>query len=196
MLSRLGLWLLGVVTIFVGTAHASTIEGRVSVRGVADSSNAIVYIDKIAGKRFAPPATAAVLDQINLKFIPHVLPILVGTRVAFPNSDAIRHNVFSPTANSKFNLGTYPRGSTMYRVFDKPGAVTLLCNVHAEMSAYVVVLETPYFAVTDKTGGFTLRDVPPGKYVLKTWHAKAKPATMEIEVSESGIRNITFELRK
>jgi plastocyanin len=196
MLARLGLLALCLVTILRGTAHAQTIEGRVTVRGVADSSNAVVYIDKIAGKRFAPPATPAVLDQVNLKFMPHVLPILVGTRVAFPNSDAIRHNVFSPTANSKFNLGTYPRGNTMYRVFDKPGAVTLLCNVHAEMSAYVVVLETPYFAVTDKSGGFTLRDVPPGKYILKTWHAKARPATMEIEVSPGGIRNITLDLRK
>ncbi|MBI4474610.1 MAG: hypothetical protein HY646_18210 [Acidobacteria bacterium] len=85
------------------------------------SKQRLVYIDKIPGKRFAPPATPVVLDQRDLTFVPHVLPVLVGARVAFPNSDAIRHNVFSPTPASKFNLGAYPRNETKYYVFDKPG---------------------------------------------------------------------------
>jgi len=199
-LARVALVLLSTLIIAVGGAIASvdetTIDGRVIVHGSPDNSDAVVYIDNIPGKHFAPPATPVTLDQVNLRFTPHVLPVLAGTNVAFPNSDPVRHNVFSPTASWKFNLGTYPRGSTKFRIFDKPGAITLLCNVHAEMSAYVFVTETPYFAVTDKSGNFTVRNVPPGKYVLKTWHPKARPDSREITVGESGIRNLEIEMRK
>jgi hypothetical protein len=179
-----------------GTGDEITIEGRVIVRGAPDSSDAVVYIDKIPGRTFSPPSTPIILDQVNLRFTPHVLPVLAGTNVAFPNSDPVRHNVFSPTATWKFNLGTYPRGSTKFRTFDRAGAITLLCNVHAEMSAYVFVAETPYFAVSDKDGKFTIRNVPPGSYVLKTWHARAKASSMEIAAGAAGIRNLEIELRK
>jgi plastocyanin len=175
---------------------ASSIEGRVVVRNARDNSNAVVYIDRIPDKRFAPPAAPVILDQLNLTFVPRVLPVLVGTTVAFPNSDEIRHNVFSPGPPSKFNLGTYPRATTRYYRFDKPGVVTLLCNVHTEMSAYVIVTETPYFAVTDRQGNFTLRDVPSGKYVLKVWHERARTQSMPIEVSENAAAKVIFELKR
>ena len=175
---------------------ASTIEGKVAVKTARDNSNAVVYIDKIPGKTFSPPPVPVSLDQVNLTFVPHVLPVVRGTKVAFPNSDDIRHNVFSPTPMSKFNLGTYPKLTTKYYVFDKPGPVTLLCNVHAEMSAYVIVTETPYFAVSDKTGKFTLKDVPPGKYVLKVWHEKAKPTSMEVFVGDNQTVSLSFELKR
>ena len=175
---------------------ASTIEGQVIVKSARDNSNAVIYIDRIPGKTFAPPTTPVPLDQVNLTFAPHVLPVLAGTKVAFPNSDDIRHNVFSPTPASKFNLGTYPKSTTKYYVFDKPGTVTLLCNVHAEMSAYVLVTETPYFAVSDKAGNFTLKDVPPGKYVLKVWHERARPASMEIVVGSNQTVKAAFELKR
>ena len=200
MLVRILFILLAVLVLAVGLAtgrtEETTIDGRVIVRGLPDSSDAVVYIDKIPGKTFAPPTIPIVLDQVNLRFTPHVLPVLAGTNVAFPNSDPVRHNVFSPTASWKFNLGTYPRGSTKFHIFDRPGAFTLLCNVHAEMSAYVIVTETPYFAVTDKAGNFTIRNIPPGTYVLKTWHAKARPSGMSITAGEGGIRNLEIELRK
>ena len=175
---------------------ASNIEGQVIVKSARDNSNAVVYIDKIPGKTFAPPSAPVPLDQVNLTFVPHVLPVLAGTKVAFPNSDDIRHNVFSPTPSSKFNLGTYPKLTTKYYVFDKPGTVTLLCNVHAEMSAYVIVTETPYFAVTDKAGNFSLKNVPAGKYVLKVWHEKAKPTSMPIIVEDNRTVVTNFELKR
>jgi plastocyanin len=188
------------VAALVGTASdveaASTIEGQVVVRSARDNGNAVIYIDKIPGKNFAPPSAPVVLDQVNLTFVPHVLPVLAGTRVAFPNSDDIRHNVFSPTSTSKFNLGTYPTSTTKYYVFDKPGPVTLLCNVHAEMSAYIIVTETPYFAISDKAGKFVLKDVPPGKYTLKVWHERAKPATMEVVVDDNRTVSVAFELKR
>jgi plastocyanin len=174
----------------------STIEGQVIVRSARDNGSAVIYIDKIPGKTFAAPSAPITLDQLNLTFVPHVLPVLAGTRVAFPNSDDIRHNVFSPTSASKFNLGTYPKSTTKYYVFDKPGAVTLLCNVHAEMSAYVIVTETPYFAVSDKTGNFTLKNVPPGRYVLKVWHERAKTQSVEIVIGDNQTAKVSFELKR
>jgi hypothetical protein len=176
--------------------HASDIEGQVIVRSARDNSNAVIYIDRIPGKRFTPPANPVILDQVNLMFVPHVLPVLAGTTVAFPNSDEIRHNVFSPTRQYRLDLGTYPRNSTKYYLFDKPGVVTLLCNIHAEMSAYVIVAETPYFAVSDKTGRFVIREVPPGKYVLQYWHERARPLGIEIEVGAAGVKAPLVELKR
>jgi plastocyanin len=188
--------LLAMTAIAAPLANAGVIEGMVLVRGARDNRDAVIYIDRIPGRTFHAPAKPIVLDQRNLTFDPHVLPVLAGSRIAFPNSDEIRHNVFSPTSASKFNLGTYPRGTTMYHVFNQPGPVTLLCNVHAEMSAYVFVAETPWFAVSDRTGKFVIPDVPPGKYVLKTWHEKAKPASIEIEVTGNGVTTVNIELKK
>jgi hypothetical protein len=109
--------------------------------------------------------------------------VLVGTTVSFPNRDEIRHNV-SSIGPTRFDLGTYPQKTTKYHRFDKAGVWTMLCNVHAEMSAYIVVTETPYFAVTAKDGKFVLKNVPPGKYTVKIWHEKAKHATANLEVND------------
>src|SRR5437867_4741655 len=182
MRAFLPLWLCG-FCVFSNATFAANVEGQIIVKSARDNSNAVVYIDKIPGKRFTPPSSPVVLDQVNLTFMPHVLPVLTGTTVAFPNSDEIRHNVFSP-GPPRFDLGTYPQHTTKYHLFDKPGVWTMLCNVHAEMSAYVVVAETPYFTKTDKDGKFVLKDVPPGKYTVRVWHEKAKPATLPIDVDE------------
>jgi len=188
--------LCAVVLVCAASALASDVDGQVLVRNARDSANAVVYVDRIPGKRFTAPPNLVTLDQLNLIFEPHVLPVLVGTMVAFPNSDEIRHNVFSP-GPPRFDLGTYPKGSTKHHLFDKPGVWTMLCNVHAEMSAYVIVTETPYFARTDKDGKFVLKDVPPGKYTLKVWHSKAKPATVSIEVGPAATTTIArIELKR
>ncbi len=187
-----------ILLLALGSIHAdaAAVSGRVTVRGARDNRDAVIYIDKIPGKRFNPPSSPVVLDQLNLTFTPHVLPVLAGTTVAFPNGDEIRHNVFSPTSSSKFNLGSYPRGTTKYFVFDKPGPVTVLCNVHTEMSAYVIVTETPYFTVSDRAGNFSISDVPPGKYILNLWHEKAKPISTEIEVREGETLYLSLELKR
>lgn len=188
--------LVALVMFFPLLAAAGTIRGKVKVVGARDSSDAVVYVDRIPGATFAPPKNPVVLDQISLTFIPHVLTVLVGTTVAFPNSDEARHNVFSPSAPKRFNLGTYPKGITRTVTFDKPGEVALLCNVHAEMSAYVIVVDTPYSAVTAKDGSYTIKNVPPGKHVLKTWHERAKGQSKEIEVSGDTVVTVDFDLRK
>jgi plastocyanin len=166
----------GLVLIFIlaASSQAATITGKVVVSQARDSRDVVVYIGKIEGKTFTPPSDSKVLDQIYLAFKPHVLPIVAGSRVKFPNSDEIRHNVFSPNTvdGKRFSLGTYAAGTSKDWVFVKPGVITLLCNVHIEMSAYIVVTETPYFAVTDANGNYAIRDVPPGNYTLNAWHER------------------------
>lgn len=180
-------------------SNAATITGRVIVRGARDNRDVVVYIEKIPGKIFAPPAEPVRLDQRSFMFTPHVLPILVGTRVAFPNSDEIRHNVYSPFPPDKFTLGTYPNGMTKYHIFSMPGVVTLLCNVHAEMSAFVVITDTPYAAVTDNLGNYSIPNVPPGTYTLTAWHERLKPGqpgpSRSIQVGDGSVV-ADFDIKK
>src|ERR1035437_4162321 len=135
---------------------AGDLHGKVTCKGVRDSSNAVVYVAAITGKTFPAPAAHAKMDQKNLVFAPHVLPVLVGTTVDYYNSDAVLHNVFSPDACcDKFNLGTWPQGQSKSYTFKKECAATLLCKVHPEMEGFVVACPTPYYAVTKADGSFT-----------------------------------------
>lgn len=177
-------------------AVADGIEGRVTVARARDNRDVVVYLAKIPGKTFTPPAATVTVDQRNLAFQPHVVPVLAGTRVAFPNSDEVRHNVFSPTKADGFDLGSYPLGATRSHTFDVPGVVTLLCNVHAEMSAYIVVTETPYFAVSDREGRFQIPDVPPGQYEVIAWHERAKTVRQSVTVAAGRPATLNFELGK
>lgn len=160
----------------------------------------MVYIDRIPGAVFSPPAARPIVDQKNLMFVPHVLPVLVGTTVDFHNGEepsggrAINHNIFSPSSTARFDLGTYGYGLSRSVTFDKPGVVTLLCNVHPEMCAYILVLETPYFTLTDREGSYRLEGVPPGRYVLKAWHPLLRPDSREVVVS--GEAGVTFDLKR
>ncbi|MBI2220329.1 MAG: methylamine utilization protein [Acidobacteria bacterium] len=176
-------------------AQTATVQGKVTCRGVRDCAGALVYIEKVAGRAFAP-TTEAVMDQLKLAFVPHVLPVVTGTKVAFPNSDEVRHNVFSPSPVKRFNLGTYPRGVTKYVVFDKPGVVELLCNVHAEMSAYVVVVETPFVAQVASDGTYVLKNVPPGTHDIVSWREQLKEKRERITVGAGETLKVDFELRK
>lgn len=178
------------------TADTSTVSGKAICRGIRDSRDVVVYLERISQEPVALPKNPVVLDQVNLTFLPHVLPVSVGTTVAFPNSDEVRHNVFSPSPAKRFNLGTYPRGMTKFVTFDKPGEVALLCNVHAEMSAYVIVLETPHYALTDRAGNFTIPNVPPGNYRLKVWHEKLKAPPREVVVEGRGAVSVEVELKR
>lgn len=179
--------------------EASGIRGKITCRGTRDSAHVVVYVLSPGNPRdgnFPAAPKEAVMDQLNLTFVPHVLPVSRGTRVAFPNSDEVRHNVFSPSKAKRFNLGTYPQGVVKHVVFDQPGEVALLCNVHAEMSAYVIVLETPYFAVTDKQGHYQISNVPPGEYLLKTWHEKLPPAQRQVVVEKDRFVTVDLEMKR
>jgi len=180
------------------SVHAGTIKGKVKAHGAANSGNAVVYIDKIPGKTFPAPKAHAKMDQRKMQFIPHVLPVLAGTTVDFLNSDDVLHNVYSPDkCDGKFNLGSWPKGNTKSMTFSNPGCfATLLCNVHPEMQGTVVVLETPYAAVTSSDGSYTIKGVPAGTYTLKIWHEKLKGASQQVTVTESGDVEADFDIKR
>jgi len=130
---------------------------------------AVVYLDG----NFPRPTSLPIKEfaQKNLTFVPALLPIEVGTRVEFPNLDDTYHNIFSYSPTKRFDLGRYrPEERPIPSVvFDKPGLVTLRCDIHEHMRGLILVLSTPYFVMTDTAGGFRLDKLPPGKYMLKAW---------------------------
>jgi plastocyanin len=167
---------------------AGDIHGTVKAIGVRNAENAVIYIEKVDGQTFRPPEKHALMDQKDLTFIPHVLPVIAGTVVDFLNDDKVMHNVFCPDkCADKFNLGSWPQGQIRSYTFQNPGCrATLLCNVHPEMEGYVVVLQNPYFAVSNKDGSYSIKNVPPGKYSLTIWHEKLKGKPVEITVPQTG----------
>ena len=173
-------------------AHAGSVSGKVS--GVSGES--VVYVDAIAGKTFPAPSQQPVMDQKGLMFQPHILAVQQGTTVEFLNSDSVAHNVFwiSIGGNKKLghNLGTWPKGEKRPFKFDNPGAVPLLCNVHPEMEGYLIVSPTPYFAETDDSGNYKLKDVPDGSYTLVVWHEGAKNQSKPVTVSGGGKADFTL----
>lgn len=172
--------------------HGGTITGTIKATGLRDGGDAVVYVASAPGQ-FTPQSTPTI-DQNGIRFEPHVLPILVGTTVKFRNSDDVQHNVFTPSpAGDFFNLGTWPKGESKPYTFSKMGKVELLCNVHHEMHGFVLVLQNPFFAVTDKSGRFRIENVPPGTYQLKVWHERATAAPATIQVA-NGTQTVNFEL--
>lgn len=211
-LASLSLFLLILILLTTQFAFAGEIVGTAKRMGVRDQKDVVVFIEKIekvGEDRFEPPNQQPILDQLELTFIPHVLPILAGTAIKFPNSDKVRHNVFSKSKPKPFNLGTYPAGTSKSLTFDKAGLVVCLCNVHKEMSAFVLTLKNPYFAVTDESGNFSIPNqkamkaahvekyntLPAGVYRLKAWHRNAIPEVKEVSVPETGKVQVDFQLR-
>jgi plastocyanin len=176
---------LAVVMVLTLAASAGSISGKVS--GVNGES--VVYVDTIAGKTFPAPVEHPVIDQKGLLFQPHITVVLVGTTVDFLNSDKVAHNVFWPSVmqgSKKLpgkNLGTWPTGEKRSFKFDQVGAAALLCNVHPEMAGYAVVVPTPYYTVTDKTGNYKVDNVPDGDYNVVAWHEGAKNSTKAVKVA-------------
>jgi plastocyanin len=166
---------------------AGEIKGKVNVQGLKSAENIAVYVDAIPGKTFDAPSQHVTIDQRKMTFIPHLAVVLKGTTVEFLNSDNVGHNVYWPSVsgNKKLahNMGTWPKGQNKPFQFNDLGTASLLCNVHPEMSGYVVIAPTPYYAVTNKEGEFEIKNVPDGHYSLKTWSEDGKPATLTVDVS-------------
>lgn len=174
---------------------AGGITGTVRTRGVKNPGDVVVYIEKVEGQ-FTPPKTPLPIDQVKRTYVPHVLAVLVGSELEFLNSDDNDlHNIHASQAGKKlFNFGIPPR-QKIRRILKQEGIVTLLCDVHPEMSAFVVVTQNPFFAKPDEKGNYTIENVPPGTYTLKTWHEKLKPESREVKVSEGSKARFDFELR-
>ena len=188
-------------TVFLFTSaqivHAGTIQGKISVKGIRSPENTVVYIDKMAGT-FPPPKEHAIVDQRNMSFIPHVLPIVAGTTVDFKNNDDVLHNVFTPDeCAEKFNLGTWAKGGTRSFIYKNAGCRgVLLCNVHPEMEGWVVVLQNPHFCKTGKDGLYTIKNVPAGTYTLKAWLPKATGPDSKVTVPQNGSVTVDISMTR
>jgi plastocyanin len=172
-------------------AWAGDVRGKVTAQGIRSAEGIAVYIDAVPGKTFPPPQSHVVIDQTHLAFSPHAAIVLQGTTVDFKNEDNVGHNVYWPAIHHDrklaHNMGTWPQGLSKPFTFNDLGEVPLLCNVHPEMSGYIFVVPTPYFALTDKEGGFTIKGIPPGQYTLKTESEAAKPTTQAVTVGSGQV---------
>jgi plastocyanin len=131
---------------------------------------AVIYIEGAFPSSGAPPATAR-MAQKDLMFVPSILPVLVGTRVEFPNLDDTYHNIFSYSPAKRFDLGRYRSDERPIpsEVFDVAGLVTLRCDIHEHMRALILVLDTPHFVVSDREGRYRLEQLPAGRFIMKVW---------------------------
>ena len=176
---------------FCMAAWAGDIEGKVT--GMKGKS--VVYIEAVAGKTFPAPKDQPVMDQKGLMFVPHIIVVQQGTTVQFLNSDSVNHNVFWTAIGSDkkagHNLGTWPKGEKRPYTFDKAGVVPVLCNVHPEMAGYIIVSPTPYFAETDDSGNYKIKDVPDGAYNVTVWHEGAKNQSKPVTVAGGGKADFT-----
>lgn len=183
---------MGVVAAMSLAASAGTISGKVA--GVKGES--VVYVEAVAGKTFPAPTSKTVIDQKGLMFVPHFVVVEQGATVDFLNSDTVAHNVFwtAISGNKKLghNLGTWPKGEKRSFKFDNPGVVPLLCNVHPEMAAYVIVAPPPYFATSDASGAYKIENVPDGSYTVTAWHEGAKNQSKPVTVSGEGKADFTL----
>ncbi len=165
-----------------------TIEGTVR-GGPGGAGGAVVWLTRADGSTPKPkPAPKQTVVQRGKRFLPHVLAVPVGTEVVFLNEDKMFHNVFSLSRPNDFDLGLYEKGVARSQRFDSPGAVRLLCNIHSSMSAFVYVVDSPWYTQADAQGQFTLKGVPPGEYMLHAWHeTSAKPSVQMVLVTEGNI---------
>jgi plastocyanin len=177
-----------------GGEKMGTLVGRVQHPSMKKYPG-VVYIEEIPGKEFKPPERLVEMNQKEKTFIPRVLPILVGTQVDFLNSDDFKHSILSP--EGKYNLGFLNKGEKRSYTFKRPGIYTQLCSLHPEMVAYVVVVKTPYFAVTDPDGKFKIDNVPIGTWKLKVWNElltqNQLDKTYEVKIQESKETSVELE---
>jgi hypothetical protein len=166
----------------VSCAQASNIVGKVLV-GSTGLANSVVYLEGVHGT-FPPPAQRAILNQRDKSFVPHVMAVMKGTTVELLNSDDFLHNTFSDSKAKTFNLNQPVKDSRSLVKTDQAGVIEVRCHIHGSMQAWIVVVDNPYFAVTDARGIFRIAGVPPGNYKMKTWSEQHGILTDEVKVAE------------
>jgi plastocyanin len=204
-------WVLCLAMLGVGSPPSAQVHvtgqvillNRTSGNPLPDASQVVVWLTAPSGagsKEASQPRQELRLVQRHKSFEPHLLVVQAGSLVQFPNDDPFFHNVFSLFQGQRFDLGLYEAGSTRSVLFDKPGICYLFCNIHPEMSAVVVVLKTPYYAISDRAGQFSISAVPPGRYELDLWNERSlvedlKSLTRQVDISESANSLGTIPLR-
>jgi plastocyanin len=194
----------GVVTLVAVAAGVpafaqGTVAGRVSIQEKAgektgDYANTVIYLEPRGGApRVTPSKVQMAINGRN--FAPRVRVVTVGSMVDYPNQDPFTHNVFSTTVGALFDLGSYGNGKSKSAEFKKAGAFPVYCNVHAKMTGYVVVVNTPWFTQASNDGRWEIPRVPAGKYTLTVWHERApSPVTTEVDVPAAGLASLDTKL--
>jgi len=180
--------LVSVILLLVSPSFAGEVKGQVVNAGGKGVAQAVVFVSELpSGVVPNSQPRSAIMDQIQKQYVPHVLPIVVGTEVHFPNHDQILHHVYSFSQTKSFEIPLYKGEMAAPVRFDKVGAIKIGCNIHDWMSGVILVLPTPYYAMTDKTGGFVLQDLPSGTYPLTCWHelsqVKVADTVQKVEVN-------------
>jgi plastocyanin len=187
-------------SLLAGSLHAATVSGTIELREShsdavsrrRDFSGVVISLEDVTHPPAAIPEKHVTMLQKNKTFTPHVLPVLAGTRIDFPNADPIFHNAFSTYSGQIFDVGLYAPGTSKTIRFRRPGIVRVFCNIHPTMSAIILVLPTPFFTTTPHDGSFHI-DVPPGTYRLSIFHERATEQTLQalarrIVVGPEGLR--------
>jgi plastocyanin len=171
------------------------VNGSVAGGGSHGPGGAVVMLRRTDGPTPKPRAARVkAMVQKNKSFLPHVLPVPLGSTVEFRNEDEIFHNVFSLTKPSAFDLGLYKNGVTREQIFASPGAVHLLCNIHASMNGWIVVSDSPWYGQADSTGRFTVRNVPPGQYEVEVWHEWSSSPPRQVVRVNAGMAELTLNV--
>jgi len=172
--------------------RAVSVSGSVVGGGGRGPAGAVVWLKRAVGATPKPrPLKHAHMNQADKSFVPRVLAVTTGSTVTFNNKDPIFHDVFSLSKPNDFDSGLFSGGNAYEKVFRAPGAAQILCNIHASMLGYIVVVDSPWYAQVDRDGRFQMHEVPPGKYQLFTWHeASSTIATDDIVVGESGVSDL------
>jgi plastocyanin len=170
--------------------------GAPAPRDLPDLLRSVVYLDAAPRGAFeASESSRVVMDQRNETFVPHVLAIMTGTTVDFPNSDAFYHNVFSLSKIARFDLGRYAAGRSRSVRFDKPGIVRVFCDIHSHMNAFILVFSHPFFALTTTDGRYDIGNVPPGTYNVIAWNEGTASEPKAVTVPDGGVAELDFTLR-
>jgi plastocyanin len=182
---------------FPATLAAGTLRGQVEVlekkdKKASDLSDVVVWVE---GPRVTPTPSRATINMKKKRFEPSVVVVPVGGEVAFPNMDPILHNAFSVSGENRFDLELYKKPESRSHVFQHPGIVRVYCNIHPQMSAFVVVRDNPYWARVGKGGRFTIEGVPAGKWVVAAWHPRAADVVaQDVVVTETGAAEVALKL--
>ena len=184
--------------------HAADLTARVEFhkgaqgKNLPDASNAVVWLTPLNSSDANPAANGAIphpkLVQHNKHFEPHVVVVRVGSSVEFPNRDPFFHNVFSLFEGKRFDLGLYEAGTTRDVHFDRPGISYIFCNIHPEMSAVVIAVETPYYGISNRRGELQITGVPAGRYLLRVWSEASLPDDLKSQAREITISETTSSL--
>jgi plastocyanin len=180
----------------VAPLAAGTVRGRVEMlenkgKKAGDLSEVVVWVE---GPQVTPEPTTATITMAMKQFEPHLVVVPVGGSVVFPNMDPILHNAFSVSGKNRFDLQLYKKPQSRAQTFEHPGVVRVYCNIHPQMSAFVVVRDNPFWTQASHDGRFSIADVPAGRWVVKAWHPRAREISREVAVAEEGAVDLGLTL--